>query len=153
MGTQPPAEVVAAAKAAAGRWKIPTAVLLAQWALESGWGKREPPGSNNPFGEKSPIGVSGVGAPTTEDIDGKMQHITGVFRAFFSLADAFDFHAEHLATSHWFAPARARLPDVAGFCDALGGGTPAKPNYSTNPEYGRSLTEIIRDSHLEAYDA
>jgi len=153
MGIQPPTGVVAAARAADAKWRIPASVLLAQWALESGWGKREPPGSNNPFGEKAPAGTTGVRAGTNEIMNGAVVHISSVFRAFASLDDAFDFHAEHLATSHWFIPARACLPDVERFCNALGGGTAAKPNYSTNPEYGRSLLEIIRDSNLEAYDA
>lgn len=152
MGTQPPADVVAAAKAAAANWHIPASVLLAQWALESGWGKREPPGSNNPFGEKALTGAHGVLAPTTEDLNGKVVHVEAMFRAFLNVEDAFDFHAEHLATSHWFIPARACLPDVQKFCDALGAGTSAQPNYSTNPLYGRSLMEIIRDSNLEFYD-
>lgn len=153
MGTQPPANVVAAAKTAAAKWHIPASVLLAQWALESGWGKREPAGSNNPFGEKAPAGVHGVSAPTSEDIEGDVVHINAMFRAFLNVADAFDFHAEHLATSHWYTPARARLPDVEKFCDALGGGSAARPNYSTNPLYGKVLMEVIRSSSLEAYDA
>jgi flagellum-specific peptidoglycan hydrolase FlgJ len=153
MGTQPPNDVIAAAKAAGAKWRIPASVLLAQWALESGWGKREPPGSNNPFGEKAPAGTGGVSAPTTEVEGGAVVHTEAVFRAFFNLEDAFDFHAEHLATSHWFIPARACLPSVEAFCDALGGGTPARPNYSTSPRYGRSLTEIIEGSDLKVYDA
>ncbi len=125
MGAQPPADVVAAAQAASSQWKIPACVLLALWALESGWGKREPPGSNNPFGEKAPSGAPGVSAPTTEDIGRAVVHTSAVFRAFLNITDAFGFHAEHLATSHWFIPARACLPDVRKFCDALGGGTAA----------------------------
>jgi flagellum-specific peptidoglycan hydrolase FlgJ len=152
MGTQPPAEVIAAAKAADAKWRIPASVLLAQWALESGWGKREPPGSNNPFGEKAPVGEPGVRAPTTEDVGANVVHIDATFRAFMNVDDAFDFHAEHLATSHWFIPARASLPDVQKFCDALGGGTATRPNYSTSPTYGASLLAVIRDSNLRAYD-
>jgi flagellum-specific peptidoglycan hydrolase FlgJ len=153
MGTQPPANVVAAAKAAHAKWHIPASVLIAQWALESGWGRREPPGSNNPFGEKAPAGAHGVTAGTTEDIGGAIVHIDAVFRAFLNLEDAFDFHAEHLATSHWYIPARACLPNVETFCNGLGGGTAAKPNYSTSPTYGRSLLAVIRDSNLRAFDA
>jgi flagellum-specific peptidoglycan hydrolase FlgJ len=153
MATQPPETVIAAAKAAAAKWRIPASVMIAQWALESGWGRREPPGSNNPFGEKAPAGTHGASTPTLEIEDGRVVHTTAVFRAFLNLEDAFDFHAEHLATSHWFMPARACLPDVKRFCDALGGGTAAKPSYSTSPVYGQSLMAIIRDSKLAGYDA
>jgi flagellum-specific peptidoglycan hydrolase FlgJ len=153
MAIQPPEDIIAAAKAADAKWHIPASVLLAQWALESAWGKREPPGSNNPFGEKAPAATPGVMAPTSEVIGGNVEHIRDRFRAFLNVSDAFDFHAEHLATSHWYIPARAKLPDVEAFCMALGGGTPAHPNYSTSPTYGASLMAVIRGSNLTAYDA
>ena len=153
MGTQPPAEIIGAAQFASAQWSIPASVLLAQWALESGWGRHMPGGSNNPFGEKALPGQPSVMEPTREIINGESVTVDAPFRAFLSVTDAFDFHAEHLASSHWYIPARACLPNVAAFCNALGGGTPAAPNYSTNPAYGASLMEIIRDSNLTAYDA
>jgi flagellum-specific peptidoglycan hydrolase FlgJ len=152
MGRQPPPDIVRAAQAADTKWHIPASVMLAQWALESGWGQHMPGGSNNPFGDKSLPGQGGVSALTTEDLGGNVVKLTQPFRAFLSIADAFDFHAQHLATSRFYVPARACLPDVAGFCDALGGGTPQKPSYSTNPNYGPLLMEIVRDSDLTQYD-
>ena len=141
MGRQPPPEIVRAAQAADTKWHIPASVLLAQWALESGWGEHMPGGSCNPFGEKMPIGsTGGVQAETTEDIGGNVVTLKQPFRAFLSIDDAFDFHAEHLATSHWYIPARKCLPDVGAFCNALGGGTPAKPVRA----WFRELTTLAR---------
>jgi flagellum-specific peptidoglycan hydrolase FlgJ len=153
MDRQPPPDVIAAAQLAAEKWGIPASVLLAQWALESGWGAHMPGGSNNPFGEKARPGDRFVEELTDEVIGGRKVTLRQPFRAFLSVADAFDFHAEHLATSHWYIPARACLPDVARFCAALGGGTPASPRYSTDPGYGAALMSIIKGSHLERYDA
>jgi flagellum-specific peptidoglycan hydrolase FlgJ len=153
MSAQPPPDIIAAAQLAAERWGIPASVLLAQWALESGWGAHMPGGSNNPFGEKASPGDRSVEELTDEVIDGQKVTLKQPFRAFLSINDAFDFHAEHLATSHWYIPARACLPDVAKFCEALGGGTPQHPSYSTSPTYGATLMRIINGSNLERYDA
>jgi flagellum-specific peptidoglycan hydrolase FlgJ len=145
-GRQPPPNVVQAAQAAAAQWKIPASVLLAQWALESAWGTKEPDGSNNPFGEKALPGEPFVAACTHEDIHNQVIAISARFKAFLSLADAFDAHAEHLATSHFYMPARAKLPDVDGFCRALTG------VYATDPHYGDSVIAVINGSDLGAYD-
>lgn len=153
MTTQPPSDVIAAAQLAHAHWNVPASVLLAQWALESGWGKHMPPGSNNPFGEKALPGQSSVTEPTNEVVNGHLVPTNAPFRAFPSITAAFDFHAEHLATSHWLIAARSWLPNLKMFCNALGGGTVAKPSYSTNPNYGVLLMEIISDSQLERYDA
>ncbi len=153
MASQPPAEVIAAAQAAAlANPPIPASVLLGQWALESGWGAHMPPGSNNPFGEKALPGDPSVAAPTSEVVDGHLVPTNAPFRAFPSIAAAFAFHARHLATSHHFIAARACLPDVKAFCFALGGGTPEAPNYSTDPNYGARLWPVIADSNLIRFD-
>jgi flagellum-specific peptidoglycan hydrolase FlgJ len=153
MGRQPPPNIIAAAQSAEVAWKIPASVILAQWALESGWGAHTPPGSNNPFGEKALPSDPSVASKTTEVINGRVVPINAPFRAFTSIAEAFAFHAEHLATSHFYIAARACLPDIEAFCVALGGGTPQAPRYSTNPQYGAELMAIIRGSDLIQYDA
>ena len=76
-----------------------------------------------------------------------MVTIAASFAAYMSLVDAFDAHAALLANEPQYAPARACLPDVAAFCNALTG------VYATDPTYGRLLNEIIADSNLTAYDA
>jgi flagellum-specific peptidoglycan hydrolase FlgJ len=40
MGTQPSAAAIAAARASHKKWGILASISLAQWALESAWGKR-----------------------------------------------------------------------------------------------------------------
>lgn len=146
MSTQPPPEIVAAARASAARWRIPASVTLAQWALESGWGRHMPPGSNNPFGIKARAGEPVAAAETREVVGGKDVMIRAGFRAFASIDDAFDHHAEVLATAGVYAPARACLPNVDAFCAGLTG------RYATDPRYGDELVAVIRGSNLRQYD-
>ncbi len=147
MGTQPPPQVIAAAQAAQAAYAIPASIQLAQWALESGWGRHVPSNSNNPFGYKAVAGQASVGVPTKEFRNGEWITINAAFRVFSSLTEAFDAHAALLAQRPQYAPARACLPDVAAFCNALTG------VYATDPHYGILLNEIIDGSDLTAYDA
>ncbi len=43
-----------------------------------------------------------------------------------------------------YATARAKLPDVFAFANALGGGTPAHPTYATDPAYGAKIAAVMR---------
>jgi len=89
-----PSDVIDAAKRSLKTWKIPASVTLAQWALESDWGRKMPIGSNNPFGIKAC-----VEARTREVIHGETVFIVARFRKFGSMAEAFEQHARLLATS------------------------------------------------------
>lgn len=140
-------EILKAAIASQAKWGIPASISLAQWALESGWGKHMPPGSNNPFGIKARPGEPTVVANTREVIDGQDRHEDAGFRAFASIAEAFDRHGELLANRAPYAAARAKLPDPDAFADALTG------VYATDPNYGKVLKQIMRGSELYQYNA
>lgn len=144
--TTPDPEVIAAAKAAQDKWAIPASVSIAQFALESGWGKHMPPGSMNPFGIKSLPGAPSVAVPTREYFHGRYVTITAGFAKFPSLAEAFDAHARLLAVGAPYAHARSVLPDPFKFVDALTG------VYATDPNYGAELTAIIQGDGLTKYD-
>lgn len=146
MATVDPAWITAAVAACEGSI-IPPSVVVAQFILESGWGEHMPPGSNNPFGEKALPGQPSVTVRTREvNAAGQSYFINAPFRVFPSLTDAFVSHAVHLMTSKHYAPARACLPDVDGFCNALTG------VYSTDPHYGATLISIINAHGLKQYD-
>jgi len=138
--------VVTAAQAAQRKWSLPSSVSIAQYALESGWGQHMPPGSNNPFGIKALPGQPSVSVPTREFTGGRYVTVQAAFAAFPSLVEAFDAHARLLAVGTPYARARALLPDVFKFVDALTG------VYATDPNYGAELTEIIRGDNLTQYD-
>lgn len=141
-----PSDVIAAAQATQRSTGIPTSITLAQWALESGWGKQMPPGSNNPFGIKAVAGQPSVRARTREETPtGKSYYITPNFRKFPSMDDAFRAHAQVL-TSDRFAKAREKLPDVDAFADSL------TQLYGTSKKYGESLRAIIHQHRLDLLD-
>ncbi len=141
-----PDAVVAAARASLAKWRIPASVSLAQWALESSWGAAMPPGSNNCFGIKAVVGQPSVSCVTHEDVGGRMVGITAKFRAFASIGDAFDQHAQLLATSHYYEPARAKLPDANAFAEALTG------VYATDHLYDTKLRSIMKAHDLYQWD-
>jgi flagellum-specific peptidoglycan hydrolase FlgJ len=147
MPMTPPDDIIAAARAAEKKWGIPAAISIAQWALESGWGRHMPPGSNNPFGIKARPGEPSVIVPTREVIHGRSVIVEAPFRRFASIAEAFDRHGELLATAPAYARARAfeKAPDA--FADALTG------VYATDPHYGTLLHAIMRGANLYRYDA
>jgi flagellum-specific peptidoglycan hydrolase FlgJ len=146
--TTPPSDVIAAAQNAERTWGIPASVSLAQWALESGWGKHMPPGSNNCFGMKARVGKGDklVTVPTREVIGGRSVVVNAPFRVFATIADAFLAHGELLARAPVYAGARAHLPDAIAFAMALTG------VYATDPKYGQLLLSIIRGSSMLQYD-
>lgn len=149
---QPTPDVVAAAQDAARKWGVPASVSLAQWALESGWGKNMPAASFNPFGIKARLNPNGipidpyVDANTAEVLGKQVVHITAPFRKFGSIAEAFDYHAELLATAQVYEPAMAVAAKPDMFAQRLTG------RYATDPGYGRKLIQIMQGSNLYRYD-
>ncbi len=141
-----PLDIVEAAQAGETKWRVPASVCLAQWALESNWGSAMPPGSNNPFGIKASVGQPCVASGTHEDVGGRLVAITAKFRAFASIADAFEQHAQLLATSHYYEAARRVLPDADAFAEHLTG------VYATDHLYDTKLRSIMRAHDLYRWD-
>ena len=77
-------DAIAAAQASQQKWGVPASVTLAQFILESDWGRKMPggPSSNNPFGMKAVAGQPSVEASTHEVRDGQTIEITAPFRNF-----------------------------------------------------------------------
>jgi flagellum-specific peptidoglycan hydrolase FlgJ len=141
-----PLEVIQAAVASMNKWHVPASITLAQWALESGFGKHMPSGSNNPFGMKARKGDDFVEAKTKEAIGDEEITVTAKFRKFVSIAEAFDEHAKLLATSKAYAKAMKAANDPDKFADALTG------VYATDPHYGQKLKDKMKTYELYRYD-
>lgn len=133
-----PPDVISAAQASHSRWNIPASVTLAQWAVESNWGRAIPSGSNNPFGIKASAGQPYVEARTREVIKGQDIYVTAKFRKFDSINDAFDQHGKLLATAKPYARARTFANDPDAFADTLTG------VYATDPRYGVVLKNVMK---------
>ena len=142
-----PADVIGAAQTAQGKWNVPASVSIAQWILESGFGKHMPPGSNNPFGIKAAKGQPFVMAWTNEQLkDGSTIRIQARFRKFDSLDDAFDAHGRLLANGRAYASARQYVDNPDAYANALTG------HYATDHLYGSKLITQMRRYDLYKYD-
>ncbi|VWB07081.1 mannosyl-glycoprotein endo-beta-N-acetylglucosamidase [Burkholderia lata] len=112
------------------KYGIPAAVTLAQFGLESSFGKYMPGDSKNPFGIHAAAGQDYV---LGYDTDANGRRVPTKFRKFKSLEEAFDQHAKLLATGKAYAEARKHADDPRAFADALTG------RYAEDPLYGKKL--------------
>src|ERR1700754_205610 len=128
---------------AAKKLGVSVRALLAQAALETGWGKHLPAQGNttsfNMFGIKAGSSWDGkrVNVPTLEYEDGVAVRRKDSFRAYDSPSDSFKDYADMVASSPRYAAAVGRGDDVAGFAHAL-----VKGGYATDPSYAQKLTDI-----------
>jgi hypothetical protein len=139
-------DVVLAAQEASRKLHIPASIALAQWALDSAFGRLTPPGSNNPFGVKAVDGQPHVAARIKRVLDGKSTFVLAKVRLFASIAEAIDHHVRSLAEGAAYAEARLSLPDPNRFADAIA------EVASRDPQYGAALRQIIRSYNLTQFD-
>ncbi|MDZ4253206.1 MAG: flagellar assembly peptidoglycan hydrolase FlgJ [Sulfuritalea sp.] len=129
---------------------IPAPFMVAQAALETGWGRAEPrraDGSTsfNIFGIKAGAGWQGptVESRTTEVIMGVAQSRVERFRAYGSHAEAFADYANLMMRSPRYAPVR-EARDAADFARGL-----QQAGYATDPQYAAKLERIIGGAALK----
>jgi hypothetical protein len=141
-----PPDVIQAAQESQNTWKVPAAVTLGQWALESDFGRSMPDGSNNPFGIKALPGEPFVEAPTHEIINGHDVVIMQRFRKFSSMSAAFNAHGRLLATAPQFSSARLVADDPDAFLHGLQ--SAGLLSYSTDPHYEDNVKRRMKDNNL-----
>jgi flagellum-specific peptidoglycan hydrolase FlgJ len=146
-----PSDVIAAAQKSHQRFypRGPfTSIDLAQWAVESGYG-RHMSGVNNPFGIKATQAQIAAGKArrvwTKEFIDGHYISEEQWFANYDSLEEAFDAHAELLTTSHYQRCMDAKTPEA--YAEAL-----HECGYATAPNYAQVLISVIKKYNLTQYD-
>jgi flagellar protein FlgJ len=135
----------AAAVRAADETGIPAPFMLAQAALETGWGKREIIGrdgtnSHNLFGIKAGGSWNGptVEVTTTEYISGQPRKMIQKFRAYASEAESFADYARLMKDSPRYAKVVEKAADAKAFAMGL-----QKAGYATDPLYGDKLGKVI----------
>ncbi len=118
--------------------------LLAQAALETGWGKSVPSQSGgsssfNLFGIKAGSSWSGATAqvPTLEFEEGVAVRRVERFRAYDSPADSFSDYARLIGTNPRYENAVGAGGDVATFASALQEG-----GYATDPNYAQKVVAV-----------
>jgi flagellar protein FlgJ len=127
---------------------IPTRFVLAQAALESGWGQREIRDASgvptyNLFGIKAGTGWQGrtVDVVTTEYENGAAKRVVEKFRAYNNYSEAFRDWAQLIAGNKRYAQVveSGRAGGTgAGYASGL-----ARAGYATDPAYGAKLARVI----------
>lgn len=140
-----------AAQASQKAYGVPASVSLAQFALESGYGKHDL-GVNNVFGIKYGKNVKCDGfveKKTKEFVNGKYIIITARFAKFDSVEGAFLEHARFLAEHPQLKRAMQFKDNPDKFVAALQEG---KTKYATDPRYVEKLISIMKSQKLYQYD-
>jgi len=126
-------------------------VLLAQSALETGWGKYLPlnaDGSNsfNLFGIKADERWSGdkVEIVTREYRHGVMQQETAAFRSYDSVSDAVTDYVDFIRGNERYQKALERGYDADAYAKEL-----QKAGYATDPDYARKINRIRANDVLQ----
>ena len=154
--------------------QIPSCVTIAQSILESatsaGWGSSSLFRlANNPFGikyehfassahgqttpgELTPQDYGQFDAETWEIVNGQKREVIAQFQRFPNLTTAFEAHAQLLCSKR-YQPAFAVRHDWKQFAERLGPKTSPRDTehcgYSTNPEYGAALIQLVQLYHLD----
>ncbi|MCF7202206.1 flagellar assembly peptidoglycan hydrolase FlgJ [Pseudomonas oligotrophica] len=136
------------AEKAAERLGVEPRFLVAQAALETGWGKsmirhRDGSNSHNLFGIKA-TGWQGesASATTTEYVNGKARREVAGFRAYDSFEQSFNDFVNLLQNNDRYRSAiqvASRTGDSERFVHEL-----QKAGYATDPQYARKISQIAR---------
>lgn len=125
-------------------------VLVAQAALETGWGKHmihstDGVNSFNLFGIKADARWPGarVVTDTVEFKDGLMRKERATFRAYDSLADSFTDYVAFLKANPRYREALSQAADAPAFARAL-----SDAGYATDPDYHGKIKRIMDSPRL-----
>ncbi|WP_369932650.1 flagellar assembly peptidoglycan hydrolase FlgJ [Xanthomonas tesorieronis] len=137
------AQIWTHAQKAAKELGVDARALVAQAALETGWGRRgisrgDGASSNNLFGIKA-TGWSGerVTTGTHEYVAGVKQSQTADFRAYASPAESFADYVRLLKTNPRYQQALNAGTDIRGFAQGL-----QRAGYATDPSYAAKIAAI-----------
>jgi len=138
---------LATAQHISAQWGVPASVLLAQAALESGWGMHVK--GNAYFGIKGrAAGGNTITFATHEFTDPRKKiEIRAAFRAYKDFSEAAEDYAKLLASNGHYVTCFAYKNDGLSFAECIG-----HSHYATDPTYGEKLLSIIRHDHLNQYD-
>lgn len=128
---------------------IPVSVMLAQAALESGWGESMLTKNGKAlFGIKATDSWNGktYNAKTYEVYDNTVVSIKADFRAYDSLEESIQDHSNFLWGLKRYEKVTA-CADPIECCDEL-----QKAGYATDPYYASKLKQLIVNNNLREYD-
>jgi flagellar protein FlgJ len=117
--------------------------LIAQAALETGWGRSQPGGdSHNLFGIKAGSGWNGARVQAnTEEFDGGVAtRVDANFRAYGSPRESVEDYVRLIRDNPRYSAALNTGGDVEAFANALQRG-----GYATDPDYARKLVAVAAE--------
>ena len=137
------------ARAVASRLGLHPALIIAQAALETGWGAHvmrqgDGKGGFNLFGIKAGNDWQGdtVRVQTLEFRDGMMRREQARFKSYASLREAFEDYAALLQKPRYQAVLN-RGRDVTGFARAL-----QEAGYATDPDYAAKVQAVVSNARI-----
>jgi len=140
------------AERAARRLDVAPEAIVAQAALETGWGQHVMPdergeSSFNLFGIKAHGGWQGeqVSRRTLEFENGVPRPQTARFRAYSNVAATFSDYAEFLTDNPRYRAVSGHGDDVAGFANAL-----QSAGYATDPQYANKITRVLESPTMQS---
>lgn len=146
------ASVRDAAKRIADRLGVPAQALVAQAALETGWGQHiistgDGQSSHNLFGIKAHRDWDGdtVRVPTLEYREGVPTREMASFRAYRSVEESFEDYANFLLSNPRYEAALRAGRDPEAYVQAL-----QDAGYATDPQYAEKLSRIMNSDRLTA---
>ncbi|MGD9602587.1 MAG: flagellar assembly peptidoglycan hydrolase FlgJ [Gammaproteobacteria bacterium] len=138
------AQLLGHAQRAAARLGTTPEVLVAQAALETGWGRHVMDGGNgrsshNLFGIKADRSWDGdtVTRRTLEYFDGRPVKVNAAFRSYADFGAAFDDYARFIQENPRYQQALERAADPRAYATAL-----QRAGYATDPQYARKILQI-----------
>ncbi len=136
------ASIAPTAKAVAKELGIDPRIVIAQAALETGWGTSVK--GNNLFGIKSQGKEDGLMVQTHEVVDGKRIKVRDSFRQYDSYDESIADYGSFLQQNKRYKP-MLQAATLREQVEALG-----KSGYATDPEYADKVMAIAKSKRLEA---
>ena len=128
------------------KYRIPISIIIAQAALESGWGRHVK--DNAYFGIKSHKSKGAATSfTTTEFINGQKVTMKASFRAYANFGEAAEDYGKFLTTNPRYKNVFAHSNAPYKFANAL-----QSSGYATDPQYAKKLRSIISTYYLDDYD-
>jgi flagellum-specific peptidoglycan hydrolase FlgJ len=145
------ATVAPAAHASMLDTKIPASFVIAEGALESGWGKSQLAiYGHNLFGVKADPAWHGdiLAMRTREFIKGEWAIVPANWRKYPDWLSCITDHAAFLLTNPRYQPAFAQCGNAEAFTRVV-----AAAGYATDPDYASKIIAVIRAHTLTRFDS
>lgn len=124
------------------RYSLPAAAMIAQAALETGWG--------NTIRAHNLFNIKGLGPAGSVNVDGAWEVVDGrsvyedsVFRAYHGFEESFEDYAQLITKTQRYAAAVASSNNALAYAKAL-----QDCGYATDPQYAEKLISIIHEHSL-----